>query len=76
MSQNAIVLWNYLYISQLLANYADDKERTEMINMIKEDAIISLAQVNLHGEFDFRKRAANDIQFNMNKIMSLKVVEY
>jgi TnpA family transposase len=74
--QNAIVLWNYLYLSQLLTNCADDKERTEMINMIKEGSIISWAHVNLHGEFDFRKRAANDTQFNMDKIMSLKVVGY
>ena len=71
--QNAIVLWNYLYLSQLLTNCSDDKERTEMINMIKEGSIISWAHVNLHGEFDFRKRAANDTQFNMDKIMSLKV---
>ena len=63
-------------ISQLLANCADDTERTEMINMIKEGSIISWAHVNLHGEFDFRKHAANDTHFNMDKIMSLKVGGY
>lgn len=71
--QNAIVLWNYLYLSQLLANCADSKERLEMINMIREGSVISWAHVNLHGEFDFRKRAVNDTPFNMDKILALKV---
>lgn len=72
--QNAIVLWNYLYLSQLLANCADCNERNEMLNMIKEGSMISWAHVNLHGEFDFRKNiAANDLYFNMDKILSLQV---
>ncbi len=71
--QNAIVLWNYLYLSQLLANCADDQERGEMINMIKEGSVITWTHVNLHGEFDFRRRAANESHFNMNKILSLRV---
>lgn len=71
--QNAIVLWNYLYLSQLLANCADDEERIEMVNMIKEGSVLSWAHVNLHGEFDFRRRAANEVQFNMKKILSLEV---
>ena len=34
--QNSIVLWNYLYLSQLLTNCADESERAEMLSLIKE----------------------------------------
>lgn len=71
--RNAIVLWNYLYLSQLLTNCSDGKERIEMINMIKEGSVLSWAHVNLHGEFDFRRRAANDIPFDMDRILSLQM---
>jgi TnpA family transposase len=71
--QNSIVLWNYLYLSQLLSNCANEKERNGMVNMIKEGSVISWAHVNLHGEFDFSRRAANDIQFDMPRILSLQV---
>lgn len=71
--QNAIVLWNYLYLSQLLANCADDKERSEMISMIKEGSVIVWAHINLYGEFDFKRHAANDTQFDMDKILALQV---
>ena len=71
--QNAIVLWNYLYLSQLLANCTDNEERMEMVSMIKEGSVLSWAHINLHGEFDFRRRPANDTHFDMDKILSLRV---
>lgn len=69
--QNSIILWNYLYLSELLVNCQDEEERTEMIGLIKEGSILSWGHVNLHGEFDFRRRAANDNAFDMVKILSL-----
>lgn len=71
--QNAIVLWNYLYLSQLLANCSDENERNEIVSMIKNGSVITWRHINLHGEYDFRRRAANDSGFDMSKILSLKV---
>jgi TnpA family transposase len=71
--QNAIVLWNYLYLSQLLANCNDENECTEMVGMIKEGSMINWAHINLHGEFDFKRQAANDTPFDMRKILSLQL---
>jgi len=71
--QNAIVLWNYLYLSQLLANCQDDKERHEMASHIKEGSIINWGHINLHGEFDFRRHATNDPLFDMEKILGLQL---
>jgi Tn3 transposase DDE domain len=72
--QNAIVLWNYLYLPQLLANCSDEKERNEMVSMIKEGSMINWAHVNLHGEFDFKRQTANDTPFDTRKILSLQLV--
>ncbi len=72
--QNSIVLWNYLYLSQLLTNCEDEEERLEMISLIKEGSVMTWGHVNLHGEFDFRRHSANDSLFDMTKILSLKLV--
>lgn len=71
--QNSIVLWNYLYLSQLLTNCQSDKERAELIDLIKEGSVMTWGHVNLHGEFDFRRRAANDNPFDMVRILALKL---
>lgn len=71
--QNAIVLWNYLYLSQLLANCIDDKERGGMVSMIKNCSVIVWRHINLHGEYDFKRQAANDSPFDMDRILALQV---
>ncbi len=71
--QNAIVLWNYLYLSQLLANCAGSKERDELISLIKDGSVLTWAHVNLQGQFDFRQKAANDSYFDIKKILKLAI---
>jgi TnpA family transposase len=70
--QNAILLWNYLYISQLVINNEDSKERARMIYSIKRGSMTAWGHVNLQGEYDFTKPAANEIPFDMEKILALK----
>ena len=67
------ILWNYLYLSQILTNCQNDNERFEIISLIKEGSVITWGHVNLHGEFDFRRYAANDSHFNLAKILSLQL---
>jgi TnpA family transposase len=71
--QNAIMLWNYLYLSQKLSDTADDEEREEMLKAITSGSIIAWRHVNLQGEYDFRRTAANDTAFDMDKILALKL---
>lgn len=71
--QNSIVLWNYLYLSEILTNCDDDIERMEMISLIKEGSVLTWHHVNLHGEFDFKRIASNDQAFNLAKILALKL---
>jgi len=71
--QNAIVLWNYLYLSQLIANNTNQKQRQQIVESIKHGSMITWQHVNLQGEYDFTKHAANDMPFDLAKIFALKV---
>jgi TnpA family transposase len=73
--QNAIILWNYLYLSQLLANCIDDNERNNIIFFIKGGSIITWRHINLHGEFDFKKYIGNSFIFDMKKILALQIAQ-
>lgn len=70
--QNAIILWNYLYLSQLLANNASLEDRKLMINVMQRGSIIIWQHINMQGEYDFTKYANNQNSFDMKKIMALK----
>jgi len=72
--QNAIVLWNTLYLSQQLSNTGNAEERDEMLNAITGGSLLSWQHVNLQGEYDFRRSAANDRSFDMKQIRALKLV--
>ena len=73
--QNTVVLWNYLYLSQLLANCIDDKERSSILFLIKDGSIITWRHINLHGEFDFTKHMGSNFLFDMKKILSLQLAQ-
>ena len=70
--QNAIVLWNYLYLSQyLLTKSGTEKKR--ILEGIRNGSMMCWLHVNLQGEFDFRKLAANQPMFDIGKILKLKI---
>jgi len=71
--QNAVVLWNYLYISQLLTHCANAQEREAMISMISQGSMIVWRHINLHGVYDFRRTAANESRFDLNKILAFSL---
>ena len=72
--QNCIVLWNYLYLSQLLTEQGK-KDRANLLQMIKESSIISWRHINFHGEYDFTATNQHSfkIVFDLEKIRKLKV---
>lgn len=70
--QNIILLWNYLYLSQIVVNNEDPKERARIIHFIKRGSMMAWRHVNLQGEYDFTKPTVNNIPFDMEKILTLK----
>ncbi|NJL70849.1 MAG: transposase [Candidatus Competibacteraceae bacterium] len=69
--KNALICWNYLYLSRQLAN-SDETRRTELINSLRHGFIMLWRHFNLHGEFDFSDdRLVDSIGLASPKILAL-----
>jgi len=51
--KNAMVCWNYLYLSRELATEKNEERKTELLEAMRNGSIVTWAHFNLHGEFDF-----------------------
>jgi hypothetical protein len=58
--KNAIICWNYLYLSQLIAQEEDLERRQELLAAVKNGSVASWRHVNLHGEYDFSDEKLQD----------------
>ena len=70
--QNAIMLWHYLHLSQLLLE-CDNNKKLECLDIIRGGFIFSWAHINMHGSYDFSTDKNKTYNFDLNKIMDLKV---
>jgi hypothetical protein len=58
--KNAIICWNYLYLSQQLAAMPNDAKKEELLTALRHGSIITWGHFNLHGEFDFSDERMKD----------------
>jgi len=68
--QNAIILWNYLYITKKLQLAQNQKEKNEILRALKNSSIIYYNFLNFYGTYDFRsysKRVCNLIAIDEEK---------
>jgi hypothetical protein len=70
--QNAIILWNYLYLSQRLINTKKTQDQNLLLGTIKNGSLMTWQHVNMRGEYDFTK-ATNNKQCDLEEILSLKI---
>lgn len=71
--KNAIVCWNYLYLSRLLAEEKDEKRRTALLEAVRNGSAATWAHFNLHGEFDFSdERMVDSMNLTPPKTLGLK----
>ena len=56
-----------------LANNSNKNQRQQLIESIKQGSMITWQHVNLQGEYDFTKLAANDTPFDLTKIFALQI---
>lgn len=68
--QNSIILWNYLFLSKLIMETEDKEQRQQIIDCISHGSVITWKHVNLRGEYNFTRKAANEAQFDYKKIRS------
>ena len=68
--KNAIICWNYLYLSQLLGEAQTEERRADLVESIKHGSVVSWQHVNLHGEYDFSDDKLQDtVGLNLPKIV-------
>ena len=58
--ENSIICWNYLYLSQKLAELENPLERQVIIDAIAQGSVISWQHINLLGEYDFSEEKLRD----------------
>jgi len=58
--KNAIICWNYMYLTQKLKRTHDEDNRERLLTAIKNHSPISWAHINLLGEYDFSEERMQD----------------
>lgn len=58
--KNCIICWNYLYLSQQLADIDDANERAALLEALYSGSVISWQHINLLGEYDFSEEKLQD----------------
>ncbi len=72
--ENAIILWNYLYLSEKVYNTPEGKQKEELLRQIKYSSMASWEHINMLGEYDYSDERVNAItQFNLPKILAINI---
>jgi TnpA family transposase len=58
--KNAIICWNYLYLSQKIGQAQDVEHRQALLAAVQHGSVVSWHHVNLHGEYDFSDEKMQD----------------
>lgn len=73
--ENAIILWNYLHLSEKLAETPEGAQQDDLIAQIKRSSILTWQHINLHGEYDFSEEKLKQMhEFNISRILSLSTM--
>jgi hypothetical protein len=70
--QAAIILWNYLFISEKLSQITNPIEFQKQIELLKNSSMMTWEHVNLHGKYDFDIEVDSS-PFDLNAIKSLNI---
>ena len=59
--KNAIICWNYVFLSQQIAEECDPQRRQSLIDAVRTGSVASWQHLNLHGEYDFSDDNMQDL---------------
>ena len=72
--ENAIICWNYLYLSQLIYDAETEGQKQNIIQTIKNGSVVAWQHINLQGEYDFSEETLRDsIEFKLPELLALKI---
>jgi TnpA family transposase len=73
--KNAIVCWNYLYLTQKIAEAESEEERQKLLSAVRSGSVARWQHVNLHGEYDFSENKLSDsVGLNAEVILAMKEI--
>jgi TnpA family transposase len=58
--KNAIICWNYLYLTQKIAEAESEERRQELLLAVRNGSVVTWQHINLHGEYDFSDEKLQD----------------
>ena len=58
--KNAIICWNYLYLTKKLKQAKTEEERDALLKSILTHSVVSWAHINMLGEYDFSDEKLKD----------------
>ena len=76
--QNAIILWNYLYLSELVSKLESQPELEELIDIIRNSTAVAWSHINLLGVYDLTRAAFrkllnySQLRFDLQKLKEWK----
>ncbi|HNB74274.1 MAG TPA: Tn3 family transposase [Acidobacteriota bacterium] len=73
--KNAIICWNYLYLTQQLQEAQTNERRTGLLAAIKNGSVVSWQHINLHGEYDFSDEKLRDSVEKLRDSVGLNLPE-
>lgn len=72
--ENAIICWNYLYLSQMLVDTQTESEKKNLLAVIKNGSVVAWQHINLQGEYDFSEETLkNSIEFRLPELLKLQM---
>lgn len=74
--QNAIILWNYLYLSDYYNTLTTDEERRAVAEMINKGSVISWKHINMMGIFDFDHDTPQSFKSSIKEMMDIRVLDW
>ena len=72
--ENAIICWNYLYLTQLILSAETSEQRQNLVNIIKNGSPVVWRHINLQGEYDFsEEKLKESIRFQLPELLKVQV---
>lgn len=60
--KNSIILWNYLYFTNLINKEISYERKLELLRIIRNSSMVRWGHINLLGEYDFSQSTLRDSQ--------------
>lgn len=72
--ENAIICWNYMYLTNRLCSINSQSEKSNLLARIKQSSVVAWQHINMQGEYDFSEDALkNSIKFRVPELLKLKI---